>query len=299
MQPGDISDPVRTEVGFHVIQCTEHLPVQATPLKYCYANVGLSLATQVSREQGRLRADSLRRSIHSLAEARRLTLDPRFGVAHDAVVPGELTVASDLRPFFRKLEALPVGTIHPEVAFYSGSGWAIAWVDSVAPAREGTWEQARDRALQTYRSEAGDRSLRAKVAELDSMGRAGWSLDSLAGLWGGLETYDFQAPGLALPKLGGAAITDSLVFGVSLKPPALGIADASGWVDLPGGACRVRLVARKEPPQVQVDTRVGADLQAGLERNLRREYERLMATYPVRILDRELAETPLPEAVEP
>jgi len=299
MQPGDVSDPVRTEVGWHVIQLTEHMPAEITPLNYCYANVGYALAMQTAKEQARVRADSLRRSLGSVAEARREAGTGRFEVLHDAVVMGSLTIPQDLRPFFTTLDQLPPGKIHPQIAWYGAAGWAVAWVDSVVPPRVGSWSEVRDRVIETYRAEANMRAVRTKAAELDSMARAGWSLDSLGGLWGGLESRDLPGPGTPLPQLGGAAIVDSLVFGSERTPPALAEGHDTSWIEFPTGYARLRLAVHEDPQPAQLEARVQADLQAGAERNLRVAYDKLKVTWPVRILDPALADTPLPPATEP
>jgi len=183
--------------------------------------------------------------------------------------------------------------------FYSGSGWAVTWVDSIAPERPGSWEAVRERAIETYRSEASYRANAAKAAELDSMGRAGWSLDSLAALWGGLESRQLQGPGAPLTQLGGIGIVDSLVFGTRSRAPALAVGASTGWVDFPGGFVRLRVRDRLAPQPVLLEARVTTDVQAGLERNLRARYARIQENFPVRIHAPELAETNLPDASEP
>ena len=90
-----------------------------------------------------MRADSLRRSLGSVAEARREAGTGRFEVLHDAVVMGSLTIPPDLRPFFTTLDQLPSGKVHPQIAWYGASGWAVAWVDSVVPPRVGSWSAGR------------------------------------------------------------------------------------------------------------------------------------------------------------
>jgi hypothetical protein len=300
MKPGDISDPVRTEVGYHVIQCTEHHMSEATPLNHCYGNVGYECARDLSKQRSHDRADSLRRTLKSVAQARAYGARNVVEILHDDLTPDLFAHPTrDLADYFDKLSRLPAGALHPDIVFYTGSGWAVTWVDSISPERPGTWETMRERAIQTYRAEANYRVNAAKAAELDSMGRAGWSLDSLGGLWGGLENRQLQGPGLPLTQLGGIAIVDSLVFGVRDRAPALAVGATSGWNDFPGGFVRVRLRDRRVAPPVQLEAHVTADLQNGLERNLRTRYAKLQEDFPVRILDPELAETKLPEPIEP
>ena len=92
---------------------------------------------------------------------------------------------------------------------------------------------------------------------------------------------------------------DSLVFGNGSRPPALAVGASSGWIDFPGGFVRLQVRDRQSAQPVQLEARVTADVQAGLERNLRARYARIQEQFPVRILDPELAETKLPDASEP
>jgi hypothetical protein len=77
------------------------------------------------------------------------------------------------------------------------------------------------------------------------------------------------------------------------------VGDATPWIEFPAGYGRVRLDVREDPQPAQLEARVQADVQAEAERNLRVAYEKLKATYPVRILDPQLADTALPPALEP
>jgi hypothetical protein len=219
---------------------------------------------------------------------------------HDHLQPRDFAnPGKSLADYFGKLEKVQPGSFHPDLVFYSGSGWAITWVDSISPERAGSWEQVRERAIEIWRSEASYRANAAKAAELDSMGRAGWSIDSLGTLWGGLENRQLQGPGAPLAQLGGVAIVDSLAFGTGTAPAALSPGQSSGWIDFPGGFVKIRMRDRQAAPPVQLEARVTADLQTGLERNLRARYARMQESHPVRIHDPVLAETKLPDAVEP
>lgn len=300
MKVGEISDPVRTEVGWHVIECTEHHASEATPLNHCYGNVGYDCAQALAKERCRLRADSLRRKLKSVEQARAYGAKNQLEVLHDHLVPKDFQYPPlPLADYFGKLAKVEPGAFHPDVVFYSGSGWAVTWVDSISPERPGSWEQVRDRASEVWRSEGSYRANAAKAAELDSMGRAGWSLDSLGTLWGGLENQQFEGPGQMLPQMGGVGVVDSLTLGTATRPAALAVGQQSGWIELPGGFAKVRLRDRQAAPAIQLEARVTADLQTGLERNLRARYAKLQAEYPVRILDPDLAETKLPEPTEP
>jgi hypothetical protein len=160
---------------------------------------------------------------------------------------------------------------------------------------EPRWEDARERAITAYRQGAGERAMLGKVAEMDSLAAAGWSLDSLGTLWGGLKrSRELSAVGTdqaaGLPQS-----LDSLVFGLAGRPPALAEGQVSGWVRWPGGMARVRLLERREPPADRVRVRTDELRRIAIERRMKGYFDDLGKRYPVRILDKKLAAIPLPE----
>jgi hypothetical protein len=169
---------------------------------------------------------------------------------------------------------------------------SIVWVDSLsAPARP-TWEDVHANAIERYRSGAGQRALDAKQAELDSMLAKGWSVDSLAQLWGGLQHIDKLAPGKELPGLGRLDL-DSLI-NVS-GPGALRPGVMSSWVQFPFGAARIRVAETEAPNPEQLAARIETERRTETERNLEKFYSSLKTRYPVKILDPDLNAIVLPE----
>ena len=141
MKVGDISEPVRSEVGFHVIYCTEHTTSEATPLNHCYTNVGMDCALEVAKERSRFLADSVRRKVRTIAQAKKFGAANRLEVYHDAITPDQFAnPVKSLRSYMDQLAKTPAGSIHPDIVYYTGLGWAVTWVDSIAPERPGTWE---------------------------------------------------------------------------------------------------------------------------------------------------------------
>jgi parvulin-like peptidyl-prolyl isomerase len=299
MRPGDISDLVKTEVGYHILECTEYVPMETTPLEYAYSNVAGDLAQERANRATQARAESLFRTLRTPADARRAAARIGAQLMHNEQRIGNRLVASELIPYFEKLETVKPGQLYPGVQEYRGLGWVITWVDSLAPPKVPTWEQARAIALDRYRRDSGRRALLAKRAELDSLAAAGWSLDSLGALFGGLEHYQRTGPGGALPRLSGKTQLDSLVLGTGKKDAVLDVGQDSGWVEFVNGFARVRLLSRREPDPVQLAGRVESERRLELERKLQTVFDRLKQRFTVRILDRELRATPLPPLPEP
>jgi hypothetical protein len=257
------------------------------------------VATDCARAKGDTialqRADSLMRVVHTAAQGRATGHKLGFDMVDYQFSPGEMPANTDLETYFDELFKLKPGEVMPIKWRAKGAGYWITWVDSIAPQVEPSWETARDRALDAYRSGAGERAMLAKVAELDSLAASGWSFDSLGTLWGGLKrSKPLSAVGqdqrAALP-----AALDSLVFGREGKPPALAQGQVSGWVRWTGGVARVRLVERTDPPADRLRVRMDELRKVVVERRMQAYCDDLKKRYPVRILDKKLAAIPLPE----
>ena len=294
MRPGDVRGPIRTPAGWHVMECLEYVPRESVPLNYCYGNVAGDVADARADEIARARADSLYRTIKTPAQGRAAGKKTGFSMISNAHVIGTPIHVRDLQPYFQRLEGLPAGSVYPGIQKYKGMGWVVSWVDSVAPERVPSWESAHDQALDRVRREGSVRKLNAKRAELDSLTRAGWSLDSLGALWGGLQRLERVAPGASIPRLGGRNEIDSLAFGTARRGPALDPGESTGWIDLANGCVRMRLEERFAADPVEAANTIESERRIGLERNLQGVFDKLKTRYPVRIIDAEMRATALP-----
>ncbi len=298
MRPGDFAGPVRTEVGYHILECLEYHPPIFRPLVEVYANVAYDCAGRKARRIAAERADSLYRTLKSVAHAKAVAARHQLEILPtDHEMGRHGTFDAILRPYIMKIEKLKPGELYPGTQYYDGLGSVISWVDAVTPPRQMGWLEAREGLMATARRERVNRALLAKRAELDSMARSGWSLDSLATLWGGLESVSEAELGGELRGMGGRALLDSLVFGPKAKP-VLEIGKATGWVEFPGGFARMRVVERMFPDAADLDRRVEQRRKVVLWRNLNAYFERLKDSFPVEILDGELRATALLEPTE-
>jgi parvulin-like peptidyl-prolyl isomerase len=295
LAPGQIApQPVRTPLGYHLVQCLEHQPAVIHPLGMVYSVVGADAATAKADERALHTADSilaLARTPATLERAARRTgTEPQ----HLSLRVGDSLFAEPTRPYFQALRNMRPGEVMRTPFRVKGSGYWVSWVDSVGPPSAPTWADGRAAALAAYRKGAGRRAVVAKRAELDSLAARGTSYDSLAALWGGPERVRDLPMGRGLPSMGGADRLDSLIFGGG-RGPQLVDGVASSWLELPNGLSRVRVLERAAPPADQVSERAVRIRAAELERGVRGYFEELKARYPVRILDAALRDTPLPE----
>jgi parvulin-like peptidyl-prolyl isomerase len=293
MKPGEVSEPVKTEVGYHLIQVLEHEPMQAEPLVTLYSNVGADAATEKAQRIATRMADSVyqlvRTPAQAIAAARRLGYGPA-SFTHEI---GSTRYPEHLRSAMARLETVPIGKLYPGVVSMKSAGAAIIWPDSIAPPRTPEWEEARSLALEAFIRDASLKGVESKRAELDSLLSAGWSFDSVGALWGGLVRTESLKPGGKLRGLGEQPAIDSLVFG-GRRAPVLANGQMSQWLDLPQGLVKVRLVEKKGPSPSQLATRIESERRLGLERNLYYYYEDLKKRHAVRILDPRLRDVLLP-----
>ena len=123
---------------------------------------------------------------------------------------------------------------------------------------------------------------------------SGWSFDSLATLWGGLEHAVDIEPGAGIKALGGAGWRlDSLAFGAHGGRP-LRVGERSGWQPLPVGYGLFLLREVFVPNPGQLAARMQNDRRIEIDRRLHDVFEGLKQRYPVRILDPMLSEISLP-----
>jgi hypothetical protein len=300
MQAGQISQPVRTEVGWHVIECVDRLPLDAEPLSHVYVNVASDAAEAKAVRIAMMRADSLLAHVRTVEDARRVSDRNGIPIYPMRVHVGETVLAPSEAPYIRALEKMKPGELYPAIHEMRGIGYSISWVEQFLPPPPPTWEEAKPRALSVYRAEGSRRVILAKQAEIDSLLRAGWSFDSLGVLQGGLDRdVDLQRGG-TLKGLGKApAAYDSLLFGSESMRPALEVGMVSDWVTFTNGRVRMRVEQREPPLPAQVDSRMASLRRNAAEAALRAYYEDLKARYPVKILDPKLRTVALPEAPPP
>lgn len=276
--------PVRTPLGWHVIQCTDHVPAVVHDLDWVYTVVGTNAARDKSMRMASATADSFVRVLKNGREARALAARRGYQVQSMPKRIGETSQNAALAEYFHRLDTARPGQMVMGVPGMPGTDFWVTWVDSIAPAGKPSWEVARPAAIEAYRRSAGRRALEAKVVELDSLLSSGWSFDSVAALWGGLETVTDAQASRGLPNLGGGPLLDSLLTG-SPGHKALQPGEESRFVEFPNGWAKIRFVSRSAPAREAVQARMENERSAATERGLIAYFDRLKQRWPVRILD--------------
>lgn len=297
---GQVSDPVLSTDGYHLLKLEEHVAEVTEPLAWVYTAVGADAALKKTQVLARQIADSLAQVIRSPAQGQAVANKLGLQVDQFRHRPGDRGYPETLIPMAERLERMKPGEIYPGSEYFLGQGAAAMWVDSIAAPRVQDWAFAQTPVLIEYRRRMSAHALESKQAELDSLARSGWTFESLGELWGGLAGDDHYVRRKALGKLGASERVDSVVFGA---PGAAGLSAGklSGWLPLSDFSVRVRVNSRGTPSAAEVEQQMGPIRGLAIEYGLRDELKELRRQFPVRIVDpvlREVALPPLPPRPE-
>jgi peptidyl-prolyl cis-trans isomerase D len=213
LAPGQISDLVKTQYGFHIIKVLEKETAHTKPLEQVKDSIRAPLLLNLADKQASDTADQLSAAIHrsnkvsldDLAKQYHLTLgETRPVSATDPLL--ELGNSQDVKDaIFRLREgelSLPIRT---------DRGYVVLALKGVQPAHQGALEEVRDRVITDLKHEQSIALAKSKADDLVRRVKAGEKFDAAAKVLG-LEpktsdsfARDGSIPGAASGKQLGAA----------------------------------------------------------------------------------------------
>ncbi len=232
LKPGEISQPVKSQFGYHIILVEDRHPATTKPLAEARSSIKDKLVEGLADSEGNRRATALREKI----DAAKLTTDDAWRALADDVVTSNVT------PFFgAQDETIPGLGRDPELLTEASSakegfvggprrssrGWIVYRVTKVRPAGTTPFAEAKDeaadgakraKALETLR-----RELDAKRATLESQPLAAQA----AALGGVAQTVSQHRRGTTIPGVGASPRLDDAVFAAAVNSltPAVPIAE--------------------------------------------------------------------------
>lgn len=261
LEPGGISEPVRSQFGYHVIKVEARKPAGQKPLEEVREQIRTTLADALADGEGSRRAAALREKI----DAAKLATEEQWKALADDVVTSNVT------PFFERSDFIPGlgrdAEMMAEVAdakegFVGGPrrtvrGWVVYRVVAVRKAGVTPFEEARPQAIEAVRRQ---KALEATAAELEARraGLAAGDLQAAATALGGqVEKFADHRRGAAISGIGASQALDAAVFGTPVGglTPVVRIADR--------GATIVRITAQKLADPAELE-RERASLRDGL-----------------------------------
>ena len=182
LAPGQISDLVRTQYGFHIIKVLEKQTAHTKPFEevkdslraQAVLNQAEKQATDIVDQLSRAVRQSSRIPLDDLAKQYHLTLgETRAVSAGDALL--ELANSQDVKDEIFRLRpgelSLPIRT---------DRGYVVLALKASVPAHQGTLEEVRDRVTSDLKKEQSVEQAKSKADELARRAKAGEKFDAAA-----------------------------------------------------------------------------------------------------------------------
>jgi peptidyl-prolyl cis-trans isomerase D len=242
LNPGQISDLVRTQYGFHIIKVLEKETAHTKPFEEVKDSLRAPLLLSQADKQASDTADRLSAEIR---RSNKISLDDVAKQYHLTV--GETRPVSATDPLLElgnspevksAISQLRMGELNPPIR--TDRGYVVLSVKEILPAHQGSLEEVRDRVIADLKHEKAAELARTKAEELTKRAKAGEKFDAAAKSLGlEAKASDAIARNGSIP---GAASGKQLSAAFNLKP-----GDVAAPLSL-GQSWLVYRVAEKEEP---------------------------------------------------
>ncbi|HVN75246.1 MAG TPA: peptidyl-prolyl cis-trans isomerase [Thermoanaerobaculaceae bacterium] len=222
LKPGEVSDPVKSRYGYHIIQLEERRAASVRPLAEVREIIKEKLLEGMSDAEGNRRATALRDKI----DAAKLTTDEQWHTLADDVVTSNVT------PFFGPQdEMIPGLGRDPELlaeakaakeGFIGGPrrssrGWIVYRVAKIRPAGTAPFAEAKDEAMEAARRVRALETLRAELDAKRPALTGGPLAGQAAALGGSAQSVTDHRRDTAIPGIGAAPLLDDAVFATAVN----------------------------------------------------------------------------------
>jgi len=239
LQPGEVSGPVKSQFGFHILKLEGRKPAGVKPLAEAQVEIRSKLLEGLADAEGNRRATALREKI----DAAKLTTEDQWRTLSDDVVTSNVT------PFFGQEELIPGIGRDPELVSEVGAakegfiggprrsarGWIVYRVAKVRAAGVTPFDEAKDEARDAVKREKAVDALRKEV-DARRAGLVGGTLAAQATSLGGtVQTVKDHRRATSIASVGVSRALDDAIFAtpVNALTPAVKVSDrgvAVAWI---------------------------------------------------------------------
>ncbi len=268
LSPGQISEPVKTQFGYHIIQTEEKQTAHTKP----FADVkGAILATMVRDKEAQaaqaygqsLANEAKKDGLDKTAAAHHLQVTSTDYLAQGAIVPGLADGSKLLTQAFAAKQSAP-----PAVAS-TGEGFAIFQVADIHPAHAPTFDAFKPHLLEDFRDQQLPLLLANKTNALSAQAKQGNDLAAAAKAVGAtVKTSDFVGRDGQVPDLGQIG---------QLAPQVFDLNDGqiSNAINTGRNGIVIKLTGKQEPTPADI----AKNLAAAREQMIAQRREEMFAVY--------------------
>lgn len=212
LKPGQISDVIKTQFGYHILQTEEKQTAHTKPLAEVKTQIVATLTRQAEAQQQsayaqKLAAEAKANGLQKTADAHHLQLVTTGDLAQGAIIPGLADSTKLMVQAFTDKKGAP-----PAVA-PTGEGYAVFQVASITPAHAPTFAEYKTHLLDDFREQQVPQLLARKTNELAAKAKADGNLDKAAAAEGAtVKTSDLVGRDAQVPDIGGLAQLAPQVF---------------------------------------------------------------------------------------
>ncbi len=275
LQPGQVSELVKTQFGYHIIKVEEKQTAHLKPLEEVKAQILATLTRQRESEQQAAYAQQLaneaaKTSLAKTAEAHHLQVVTTGYMEQNAVLPG---LPEGTKMLTQAFTAKPGAA--PQVSG-TGEGFGVFQVQDVKAAHAPNFEEYKTHLADDFREQQLPQLLARKTNELADKAHAGNSLAQAAKEVGAsVKTSDLVAHTAQVPDIGELATAAPDLF-------ELKIGQISKPINTGHSGIVVKIVEKQEPTPDEINK----NLDATRDELLREKREQMFAVFVTSLTDR-------------